>query len=281
MKQMNKPGKNGPGYLRRYRRVNILWLLFWILVGVGIFVAGYLIWHTRANIFTVMAVLLVLPGAKRIVALIAAGKKRSVSDKRCQEVETVVEGGIYAYEYEPLEQEEDEAEGEAEEDSGEGSQEKDKKEAESTANEEPSAEQEESSEDGEPGPDESEGESEEGEQKNVFRPKVEEEPEICPPVVYTDYIFTSTEKIMMLDFMVVIGNAVIILPESHSKDIPYIEKYLTTGIRENSYRFSPVFVKNDEQLIRKIKELQKSKDEQKVYVRDRDMLLRYLMSLSL
>lgn len=42
-----------------------------VVLGVAIFLTGYLWSGVRANIFTVMAVLLVLPAAKHLVALIA------------------------------------------------------------------------------------------------------------------------------------------------------------------------------------------------------------------
>lgn len=49
-----------------------------VVLGVAIFLTGYLWSGVRANIFTVMAVLLVLPAAKHLVALIAMFRKKEL-----------------------------------------------------------------------------------------------------------------------------------------------------------------------------------------------------------
>ena len=110
--RMQGNGKSTPGYISRIRKINIIWLLVWIVIAVAIFTTGWLIWNTRANILTVLAVLLVLPGAKRIVALVAIGRKKSVTPERCHRVETEVEPYIYAgeldiHEFEPEEPDEE------------------------------------------------------------------------------------------------------------------------------------------------------------------------------
>jgi len=226
--------KNNPGYIRRYRRINLIWLIVWVIIGVAIFTTGWLIWHTRANILTVMAVLSVLPGAKRIVALIAAGRKKSVSLDRCRKLETEVEPFIYAgdldlHEYEP----DIDAEAEVEADSS--------------------------------------AEAEVSSRKSPY-----EEPEIPWNVIFTDYIFTSTEKIMMLDFMVVTGGTIFILPSSINKDQDYVKKYLTDGIKKWSTVFDIKFVWDDEKLLAGLKNLQESK----VVSRERREVLEYLKSLA-
>ncbi len=250
--------KSNPGYIRQYRRTNLIWLLVWIVIGVGIFTTGWLIWHTRANILTVLAVLSVLPGAKRIVALIAAGRKKSVSIERCHQVETEVEPYIYAgdldlHEYEPEEK------SSASADDSSISDEMDS-EPKSSADEETATEEAVSDE------------TDSGRGRSPY-----EEPEIPWNVIFTDYIFTSTEKIMMLDFMVVTGGTVFVLPASTNQDQDYVKKYLTDGIRKWSTGIDIRFVWDDEKLHAGLKGLQESK----VSPRERREVLEYLKSLAM
>ena len=241
--------KNTPGYISRYRRTNLIWLLVWVVIGVAIFTTGWLIWHTRANILTVLAVLSVLPGAKRIVALIAAGRKKSVSIERCYCIEKEIEPFIYGgnldtHEYEPEEIDEDEES--VEESSGD------------------SAPAEESVEETAP-------------TSRHTRRSPYDEPEIPFNVIFTDYIFTSSEKIMMLDFMVVTGGTIFVLPSSINKDQDYVKKYLTDGIKKWSEAFDIRFVWDDEKLLAGLRDLQESK----VSPRARREVLAYLQSLAM
>ncbi|MEE3467822.1 MAG: hypothetical protein VZQ83_05220 [Eubacterium sp.] len=281
--------KSNPGYIRQYRKINLIWLLVWVLIGVGIFTTGWLIWHTRANILTVLAVLSVLPGAKRIVALIAAGRKKSVSLERCRQVETAVENYIYAgdldlHEFEPDEEAEEDtpaAEEEAQAPAEEG--------AEATAEETqvPAAEgaeataeetQAPAAEGAEATAEETQAPAEEVAVKPPRRGRSPyEEPEIPWNVIFTDYIFTSTEKIMMLDFMVVMGGTIFILPSSTNQDQDYVKKYLTDGIQKWSTVFDIRFVWDDEKLLAGLKDLQESK----VVARERREVLEYLKSLAM
>ncbi len=209
--RMSGNGKSVPGYIRKYRRVNIIWLIVWIAVGVGIFTTGWFIWHTRANILTVLAVLMVLPSAKRIVALVALGRKSSVEADRCHAVETTVEPYIYAGELDIHELSEDEPAG------------------------------------------------------------IEEN------VIFTDYVFTSTEKVMMLDFMVVTKGTIFILPASNTRDTEYVQRYLTKGIRDRSKAFDIHIVWDDKKLIKGLAGL----NESPAPASDRREVLAYLKSLAL
>ena len=222
-------GKNTPGYINRYRKTNIIWLAVWILIGVGIFITGILIWDTRANLLTVLAVLAVLPGAKRIVALVAVGRKKSVAEARCHAVETEVEPFIYAGDLDIHEYETEEV---------------------------PANDSDESSED-EPEPE-------------LIKLPIEE------TVIFTDYIFTSTEKVMMLDFLVVTDGEVFVLPTANSADIDYIKKYLKNGVRKQSESVSFIVVKDDAELLRKLKE----RSDKAISDADRYDLLAYLKSLA-
>ena len=247
-------GKNTPGYINHYRKVNLIWLIVWVFIGAGIFITGLLIWETRMNLLTVLAVLMVLPGAKRIVALVAAGNRKSVAPERCRRLETAVEPYIYAgnldlSEYEPEEiYDEDEDAGEA-----------------VTA---------ESVDEQADGPEEAPTDevTEEDQPGSSWTP----EREIEENVIFTDYIFTSTEKVMMLDFLVVMKETVFIMPSPTNNDQDYVKNYLVKGIRNVSDQFDISFVWDDEKLINSIEKLH----EGAAPLKDRRELIAYLKSLA-
>ena len=247
-------GKNTPGYINHYRKVNLIWLIVWVFIGAGIFITGLLIWETRMNLLTVLAVLMVLPGAKRIVALVAAGNRKSVALERCRRLETAVEPYIYAgnldlSEYEPEEiYDEDEDAGEA-----------------VTA---------ESVDEQADGPEEAPTDevTEEEQPESRWTP----EREIEENVIFTDYIFTSTEKVMMLDFLVVMKETVFIMPSPTNNDQDYVKNYLVKGIRNVSDQFDISFVWDDDKLINSIEKLH----EGAAPLKDRRELIAYLKSLA-
>ena len=247
-------GKNTPGYINHYRKVNLIWLIVWVFIGAGIFITGLLIWETRMNLLTVLAVLMVLPGAKRIVALVAAGNRKSVAPERCRRLETAVEPYIYAgnldlSEYEPEEiYDEDEDAGEA-----------------VTA---------ESVDEQADGPEEAPTDevTEEEQPESRWTP----EREIEENVIFTDYIFTSTEKVMMLDFLVVMKETVFIMPSPTNNDQDYVKNYLVKGIRNVRDQFDISFVWDDDKLINSIEKLH----EGAAPLKDRRELIAYLKSLA-
>lgn len=88
------------GYIQKQKVFQSLMLLLFVAVGVGLFVAGLLITGTRANIFTVLGILMVLPAAKRIIALVVMVPRRSVEKERYDRMrETVSEEGILYTDY--------------------------------------------------------------------------------------------------------------------------------------------------------------------------------------
>lgn len=63
--------KGSYGYIKNKRKKLILWLLLDVVVAVGIFVLGlFLNKFSNKNIFTILAMLFTLPGAKLLVSLI-------------------------------------------------------------------------------------------------------------------------------------------------------------------------------------------------------------------
>ncbi len=156
-----------PGYITWQKKWNGLWLGIFILIGVIIFLTGYLLTHTRANIFTVLAVLMVLPAAKRVVALVVMLPRKEVGKERYQRVK--------------------EAAGDA--------------------------------------------------------------------VLLTDYVFTSTEKIMNLDFVVVKNGNVLGVTAASRQDVPYMKKYLADSVHKIAPSFHVRVFDEDEQLIKQLDRL--------------------------
>ena len=87
------------GYLTKRKKAEILWIVFFVVLGVAIFLTGYLWSGVRANIFTVRAVLLVLPAAKHLVALIAMFRKKGVTKERYDKVKTAAGQAVLYTDY--------------------------------------------------------------------------------------------------------------------------------------------------------------------------------------
>ncbi len=78
--------KGSYGYIKNKRKKLMLWLILDIVVAVGIFVLGlFLNKFSNKNVFTVLAMLFTLPGAKLLVSLIVVlpfkGFTKEVYDK--------------------------------------------------------------------------------------------------------------------------------------------------------------------------------------------------------
>lgn len=155
------------GYIKKRKEVDLGWLLFFVALGVGIFLAGYFLTHVRANIFTVMSVLMVLPAAKRIVALMVLLPQKGVSRERYLEIAPYTESGT----------------------------------------------------------------------------------------LYVDYVFTSTEKIMHLDFLIVKNGTVFGVIASSRQDVDYMKKYLTDCVNKVAPGYHVRLFKNDEELIAQLNRL--------------------------
>ena len=148
------------GYLTKRKKAEILWIVFFVVLGVAIFLTGYLWSGVRANIFTVMA-------AKHLVALIAMFRKKGVTKERYDKVKT--------------------AAGQA--------------------------------------------------------------------VLYTDYVFTSTEKIMHLDFLLVKNGNVLGVIAKSKQDVPYLKQYLTDVVKKTAPSYHVRLFESDEKLISHLQRL--------------------------
>ncbi len=149
-----------PGYIAWSKKINILWLLGNILIAIAIFLVGYLWMHTRANIFTVLAVLMVLPAAKRVVALVVMLPKKGMKPERYREMKELA------------------------------------------------------------GDD----------------------------VLFADYVFTSTEKIMHLDFLLIRQGNVLAVKASSAQDVEYMKKYLEDNVHKLAPDYGVRVFDRDEEL---------------------------------
>ncbi len=88
------------GYIHKQKIFQGLVLLLYIAIGIGFFLLGLFVTGTRANVFTVMGILMVLPGAKRVIALVVMLPQKSVSPERYEKIRSAVrEGEILLMDY--------------------------------------------------------------------------------------------------------------------------------------------------------------------------------------
>lgn len=68
---MAKNKKCKYGYIDKEKKKQLLFTILFILIGLAIFLVGYFLNHrTKTNVFTIVAILMVLPMAKRFVAFV-------------------------------------------------------------------------------------------------------------------------------------------------------------------------------------------------------------------
>lgn len=86
------------GYIKAKKRRSLTGTLLMVLIGVVIFLAGlFLNKMSNRNVFTVIAVLFVLPGAKFLVAYIVTFPYQSVSRERYDKVSKLLPEGMTLY----------------------------------------------------------------------------------------------------------------------------------------------------------------------------------------
>ena len=70
------------GYINKQKKFQFAMLMLYVLIGVGLFLIGLAVHKTRANLFTVLGILMVLPAAKRVIALVLMVPRKSVEKER-------------------------------------------------------------------------------------------------------------------------------------------------------------------------------------------------------
>lgn len=162
-----KTKKGEYGYIAGQKKKNLMVLLVLIVIAIGIFLTGYFLHKTRANIFTVMAVLMVLPGAKRVVALVVMVPKKSLEKSRYDKVKELA------------------------------------------------------------------GDS----------------------TLFVDYVFSSTEKIMHLDYVLIRNGNVLGVVAKSKQDVEYMKKYITDCVQKTVSSFHVKIVDTDEQFEKQLEKL--------------------------
>ncbi len=139
------------GYIHKQKIFQSLMLLLYVAIGIGLFLIGLFITKTRANIFTVLGILMVLPGAKRVIAIMVMFPHKSLEKERYDEVKAVLTDNA---------------------------------------------------------------------------------------VLLSEYVFTSKDKIMSLDFVIVDGEHVMGIQDAKGKNKEYMQDYLHKGVTaiSNSYK---------------------------------------------
>ena len=90
MARKQKLKKGEYGYIDFKRRTQPLMVLFYILIGLGIFGLGLLLnKFEKANLFTIISFLFVLPAAKKLVNFIVFAPFRTIPLQLKQKVDTM------------------------------------------------------------------------------------------------------------------------------------------------------------------------------------------------
>lgn len=93
-----KVNKGDRGYIETKKKRSMILVLLMALLGIIVFLVGYFLNDmSNRNIFTVLAVLFVLPGAKFLVGFIVVFPYHSVTEERYNKVSTNVGEGMQLY----------------------------------------------------------------------------------------------------------------------------------------------------------------------------------------
>lgn len=71
-----------PGYIDKQKVFQGAMLFLFVAIGFALFLIGFIVTKTRANVFTVLGILMVLPAAKRVIALVVMLPRHSVKQER-------------------------------------------------------------------------------------------------------------------------------------------------------------------------------------------------------
>ncbi|MBQ9118926.1 MAG: hypothetical protein IJY09_02580 [Lachnospiraceae bacterium] len=154
------------GYIDEQKKRRLLRMFMHIGIGVAIFILGLCLnKFEKNNIFTVIAVLMVLPAARALINFIALAPYRSVAKERVAEVQKHLKGA---------------------------------------------------------------------------------------DVMFTDMVFSSTDKIMFCSFLVIKADEIFCLAEKEKEDISYIEKYLKDGLKKRQLSYKLYITKDSKNYLEKI-----------------------------
>ena len=91
MKKINLPQKGEPDYLIRQKKLSTIKTAISFAAAIIIFIIGYAIYHTRENIFTIIAVLALLPASRNTVSMIMFLKTPAYDTGICNQIQQIAE----------------------------------------------------------------------------------------------------------------------------------------------------------------------------------------------
>lgn len=91
MKKINLPQKGEPDYLIRQKKLSTIKTAISFAAAIIIFIIGYAIYHTRENIFTIIAVLALLPASRNTVSMIMFLKTPAYDTRLCNQIQQIAE----------------------------------------------------------------------------------------------------------------------------------------------------------------------------------------------
>lgn len=188
--KVKKPRKRGSfGYIATKKKAYLAKVFVYVLLGIGIFGLGYVLnKRTTSNVFTIIAILMVLPGAKALVAFIVFAPFRTVDIKRYEKVYQILA-------------------------------------------------------------------------EKVIKPRKMEEVMADTIVaeqvlsLYTDIVFTSPQKVMNFDFLILAENRGIALAGKEKQDIAYMETYLKEGLAARGIVYGMKVYSSEEQFLKALQAL--------------------------
>ncbi len=94
---MQKIPKGNYGYLKSQRKIETIKAVILLCLSAAIFILGYVTTHTKANLFTVVAVVSVLPAAKQLTITVLFYKYHSGSRETYEKIREIIEETTSVY----------------------------------------------------------------------------------------------------------------------------------------------------------------------------------------
>ncbi len=214
-----KDRKRGPlykgsyQYIERKKKAYILKTLLYVAIGVAIYVTGLCLNRFQSNnIFTVLAILMVLPAAKALVAIVVFWPCRSVSYDRIHKVYQILKENYSSIE---------------------------------------------------------------SEDTVLFQPDVIED-ELN---VYFDMVYTSSEKVMNLDVLVITTRRILGLMGREKQKLTTLQTHMQDNLEKRGLSFGVKIFDKEEAFLKALKELKPDNPETKNNKKDRDEAIEFIEAI--
>ncbi|BBF42535.1 hypothetical protein lbkm_1218 [Lachnospiraceae bacterium KM106-2] len=205
------------GYIKNRKQHYLMKVVLLFLIALSIYLIGYYLnKRSNANVFTVIAMLFSLPGAKAIVAYILFAPCKTIEDNRYEHVYTVLTSNMDA----------------------------------------PAA---------------------------IDKVKADTILIENGCNLLTDVVFTSPDKVMNLDFLVITDHKIFGLMGRKKQELAYIQKYLGDGVKQRRYDYDVKIMAEEDKFLSAIKSvgigLKNTDLTKESYLREREDLMDFLLSL--